>query len=104
MSSSPGYIADFDSASAMVRALARHLEGRGFPDLGNPRALRPLAIATNALPLAARQIVNRTTFWSGRNSGHQWPISPAALSTVDTGDDAPPFSATTWRGALQPGE
>jgi hypothetical protein len=53
----PREIAGFDSASAMVVALARFLHGQDTPPLGKPvfRALRPVAGAVARLPVGARQ-------------------------------------------------
>jgi hypothetical protein len=51
------YVAGFDSAGAMLRALARFLHGRDFPALGNPRVLAPLLVAGNLLPGRARERV-----------------------------------------------
>lgn len=52
MSSPP--IADFDSASGMLRASARYLRGKDFPRLGMTPTLEPLAqiaaAAVNLLP------------------------------------------------------
>ena len=55
----PREVAGFDSASAMVVALARFLHGRDTPPLGSPamRALRPAAAAVARLPEPARQYV-----------------------------------------------
>lgn len=62
----PPYLADFDSASAMLRATARFLRGEDFPQLGRPRMPEPLAellgLSVDALPLAARQLIYS---WSG---------------------------------------
>jgi hypothetical protein len=55
-------IANFDSAAAMLRALARLLHGKDFPALGVARKARPLAPLLNALPEAARE---RIYIWSG---------------------------------------
>jgi hypothetical protein len=55
-------IASFDSASAMLRALARYLHGKDFPAVGLSRLLQPVAIAANALPRRAREGVYA---WSG---------------------------------------
>jgi hypothetical protein len=49
------HLADFDSATAMLRALAAFLHGRDFPDLGLSSALRPIAVGANWLPGALRQ-------------------------------------------------
>lgn len=56
------FVADFDSASGMLRALACHLHGQPFASLGMSRALRPLAIGVNALPERLRTTVYA---WSG---------------------------------------
>jgi hypothetical protein len=63
MSRAPQAIADFDSASAMLRALAC-LRGEGFPALGLSQALRPLATATNLLPKGARKLVYAWSGWA----------------------------------------
>ncbi|MFE9651821.1 hypothetical protein [Micromonospora sp. NPDC006431] len=53
----PREVAGFDSASAMVVALARFLHGRDTPPLGKPafRALRPAAAVAARLPVTTRQ-------------------------------------------------
>jgi hypothetical protein len=51
------YLADFDSAAAMLRALANSLQHRAFPDLGLTSALRPVAVGANLLPVPLRQQV-----------------------------------------------
>ena len=58
----PGYVANFDSATAMLRATAAYLRGEDFPALGAlPRALvpamRPVTAAVNALPRRLREEV-----------------------------------------------
>jgi hypothetical protein len=55
----PGYIANFDSAAAMLRATARVLAGKDFPALGLPlaRPLKGVVPAVNLLPTAARDVV-----------------------------------------------
>jgi hypothetical protein len=52
-------VALFDSATAMLVALARCLHGREMPPLGRPRArlLRPVAEVARRLPVAGRQAV-----------------------------------------------
>jgi hypothetical protein len=62
------YLADFDSATAMLRALSAYLHGRDFPLLGAmPRwaypAMKLVAAAVNALPTSLREQVY---IWSGR--------------------------------------
>jgi hypothetical protein len=49
------YLADFDSATAMLRALAAFLHGRDFANLGLTPALRPVAMGPNLLPTPLRQ-------------------------------------------------
>jgi hypothetical protein len=55
----PGYIANFDSAAAMLRATARVLAGKDFPALGLPlaRPLKGVVPAVNLLPQKARDAV-----------------------------------------------
>ena len=53
--SAPSYIADFASASAMLRAISNFLHGKDFPALGRSPALKPLARAANLLPRSARE-------------------------------------------------
>jgi hypothetical protein len=65
MTHSPNYVANFDSASAMLKAGARYLHGKDFPRLGSARGLalveRPLASAINALPARLREQVYTVT-------------------------------------------
>jgi hypothetical protein len=76
---SPSYLADFDSASAMLRANARYLEGKDFPRLGTTAPVaavqRPLAAAVNALPDRLREQIY---IFSGAAEG----ISPARIGEV----------------------
>lgn len=51
----PPYLANFDSASAMLRALSRFLNGADFPALGQSRMLEPFAQMVNWLPPSARK-------------------------------------------------
>jgi len=67
MSEKPTYLADFDSASAMLSALGRFLHGRDFPMLGAvPRwampAVKSLSAAVNRLPTFLQEQVY---IWSG---------------------------------------
>ena len=67
MSEKPSYLADFDSASAMLAVLARFLHGRDFPMLGAlPRwtmpAMKVLAGAVNRFPVSVQEQVY---IWSG---------------------------------------
>lgn len=58
----PGFVANFDSAAAMLRALARFLHGKDFPGLGMSPLLRSLAPLVNRVPERARE---RVYAWSG---------------------------------------
>lgn len=78
--SAPPYLANFDSASAMLRALANCLHGSDFPMLGTvPLALAPVmygvSTAVNHLPRGLREQVY---IWSGRFEA----ILPAKLAGV----------------------
>src|SRR5688500_12051744 len=56
-------IANFDSASAMLRMLARFLHGQDFARLGGTAPpLEPLADAVNGLPRGVRE---QLYIWSG---------------------------------------
>jgi hypothetical protein len=48
-------IANFDSASVMLRALARFLDGKDFPALGQPRALQQIVRFADYLPRRVRE-------------------------------------------------
>lgn len=59
----PRFIANFDSASAMLRALGRYLRGKDFPRLGMlPAAMDPLAPVMNSLP---SNVKDQVYTWSG---------------------------------------
>jgi hypothetical protein len=53
--SPPGFVAGFDSASAMVLANAAFLRGEGFPALGNPTFLKPPFKLIRHLPESVRE-------------------------------------------------
>jgi hypothetical protein len=53
----PAFIANFDSAAAMVRATGRVLRGKDFPSVGLARMLKPLPPAANKLPKPVREQV-----------------------------------------------
>lgn len=59
----PGYIANFDSASAMIRSLARFLKGKDFPTLGLAPVLKAIVPIANALPKKAREVQYATGGW-----------------------------------------
>jgi hypothetical protein len=76
----PRYIANFDSASAMVRAVAHYLRGADFPNLGiYPGPFEPAlwayGTAVNALPERLRE---KVYIWSGWSEA----IPPEQLGTV----------------------
>ncbi len=72
----PRYIADFDSASAMLRALSACLHGEGFANLGMPAWLRPPVLATGVLPRRVREAIYA---WSGWAEA----IPPGRIGEVD---------------------
>jgi hypothetical protein len=76
----PPYLADFDSTTAMLRALANYLRGEGFPLLGaTPRWAVPLmklfASLVNRLP---QRLQERIYIWSGRYEA----ITPKQLLSI----------------------
>lgn len=74
--SAPGYVADFDSASAMLRATSNMLAGQEFAALGQSRAMMPLAEMVNLLPKSARESIYAV---GGAFEG----LSPRHLDRVD---------------------
>lgn len=58
------YVADFDSASAMVRAIARFHRGKDFPKLGMEQPLQDLIPLANRLPLAVRHQIYTWSGWA----------------------------------------
>ncbi|MGH2385693.1 MAG: hypothetical protein ACRDGB_11685, partial [Candidatus Limnocylindria bacterium] len=58
----PNYVANFDSASGMLRATARFLAARDFPTLGVRSPIEPLAPFINSLPDWA---LAQLYIWSG---------------------------------------
>ncbi|HEV8439905.1 MAG TPA: hypothetical protein VGT40_17580 [Methylomirabilota bacterium] len=90
----PDYLADFDSGTGMLRALAAHLKGEGVPLLGAmPRSraplMVPLASAVNWLP---KSLQEQVYIWSG------WleATSPKKLGAV-SGDEV-----AAWMTSLYP--
>jgi hypothetical protein len=84
MSNKPSYLADFDSASAMLAALGRFLHGRDFPMLGAvPQwagpAVKSLSAMVNRLP---KFLQEQVYIWSG------WleAIAPRRLSQISESD------------------
>lgn len=71
------YIADFDSASVMVRALGRVLRGKDFPGLGiQPRSMAPVISLVNWLPIPLRDAFYSVMGWTEA-------IQPRHLRRVD---------------------
>jgi hypothetical protein len=70
--------ADFDSATAMVAATARFLQGQAFPVLGRSHGelLRPLLVGLNQLPRGARDWIYR--MGSGREG-----VDPDLVAAAD---------------------
>jgi hypothetical protein len=64
----PDYVANFDSATAMLRALGNHLNGRDFPLLGAmPPSRAPLVrAAAGAVNRMPRRVREQVYIWSGR--------------------------------------
>lgn len=60
----PPYIANFDSASGMLRAIAYYLDRRDFPVLGLSRLLKPIGPAVNAMPQGVRELVYALGGWN----------------------------------------
>ena len=62
------YIADFDSAAGMLRALANYLHGRDFPLLGAiPKWRAPgMKLVANAVNRLPEPIKEQVYIWSGR--------------------------------------
>ncbi|MDQ4105773.1 MAG: hypothetical protein M3157_01170, partial [Actinomycetota bacterium] len=64
----PAYIANFDSATAMLRGVANYLNGRDLPVMGTQSkplasALRPVGRLLNALPQPAREQAYALSGW-----------------------------------------
>lgn len=74
--SAPPFIADFDSASAMLRATSNFLSGTDFPAIGQSRMLEPLARSANLLPRRAREQIYAL-------GGLMEAISPKSLGQID---------------------
>ncbi|QKT04953.1 hypothetical protein HUS23_03470 [Ectothiorhodospiraceae bacterium 2226] len=75
----PSYIANFDSATAMLRATARFLRGKDFPALGQTELipLKRVVPLANRLPDSAREILYTVGGWGES-------VSPKKIHTVDT--------------------
>src|SRR4051812_1847369 len=81
----PPEVAGFDSASAMVVALARFLHGQDTPPLGKPefRALRLVAAAASLLP--ARVQESLYSVFSGAEGRDQPAIARLDLDAIFAG-------------------
>jgi hypothetical protein len=65
----PDYLANFDSAAAMLRGVANHLNGKDLPMMGTQskpvaNALRPVGAVLNSLPVSAREKVYALSGWA----------------------------------------
>jgi hypothetical protein len=74
--STPPFVADFDSSTGLVRALAASLHHQPFVRLGRSRAEATAVVASRALP----RVVRRRAF---AIAGGREAIHPAALTSVD---------------------
>jgi hypothetical protein len=82
----PGYRANFDSATAMLRGVANYLNGKDLPMMGTQskpvaNALRPVGAVLNSLPVSAREKIYALSGWaeaipsksSARSARSTWP-------------------------------
>jgi hypothetical protein len=79
MSRPPSFVANFDSASAMLRANARFLHGRDFPALGLNPLLKIPAARANLLPQPLRR---QLYIFSGWNEA----LPPGKVGDIDAED------------------
>jgi len=81
----PPEVAGFDSASAMVVALARFLHGQDTPPLGKPafRTLRPVVVAASLLP--ARVQESLYSVFSGAEGRDESEIARLDLDAISAG-------------------
>lgn len=77
MARSPAFIAGFDSASAMLRALGCCLHGKRFTLFENPYALAPFGAVLNCLPQSVRQFIYG---WLGPREA----VAPERLAALRT--------------------
>lgn len=84
------YIANFDSAAAMLKATASFLHGKDFPGLGmTPKAMLPAAELLNKAPNPLKE---KTYMWSGAAEA----VSPNKLADIRSEDVA------AWMVGLYP--
>jgi len=78
----PSEVAGFDSASAMVVALARFLHGQDTPPMGKPafRALHPVARAASLLPARVQEPLY--SLFSGAEGKKQSQVAELDLDSV----------------------
>jgi hypothetical protein len=81
----PPQVAGFDSASAMVVALARFLHGQDTPPLGKPgfRALRPVAAAASRLPAGVQEALYSA--FSGAEGREEAEIARLDMDAISAG-------------------
>ncbi|MFN3866766.1 MAG: hypothetical protein ACK4MD_08655, partial [Demequina sp.] len=87
----PDFIAGFDSASAMLVATGKGLQGKGFPALGSPRGAKTVLKATRLLPRERRAQLFTSM---GAREG----IEPSTLAEVD------PADASRWAVSQYPAD
>src|SRR3954447_4412607 len=81
----PPEVAGFDSASAMVVALARFLHDQDTPPLGKPafRTLRPVAAAASLLPAQVQELLY--SVFSGAEGRDESKIAQLDLDAISAG-------------------
>ena len=82
-SEAPRGIADFDSASAMVRALGRFLHGRDFPNLGMSLLPEALSGALPAVGAAMNHLPDPVKRFIYIHGGRNEAVPPCALGDLD---------------------
>lgn len=96
MPTPPQFVANFDSTTAMHRALSSYLHGRDFPGIGiHPRWLEPVARGINRLPARAREEFYSWSGWAEAIRKSELPqVDAEKLSEWITGNyPRRPYSA-----------
>lgn len=88
MPTPPKFIANFDSATAMMRANANYLRGKDFPALGSPPLLKIPAARANILSKKARKKVFLFSGWNEAVPPDKLDVDPEELSEW-VGDEYP---------------
>jgi hypothetical protein len=87
--SPPDFVANFDSATAMVRSLSAYLDDRDFPALGEPPIVKVPAARASKLPKRLRRQIY---IFSGWNES----IPPKTIDQVDAEE------LSRWVAAMYP--